>query len=690
MIYSKKPLVSFLIPVRIILTLSIIVFFFNNGFSKSLNLKTIEFTQDHADTCKEIAKTLEKQHYTGKDIDDALSSKILDLFIKRLDPTRQLFYTEDLTRFKANEYKLDDYIKKGDLTFAADVINLYLERSEERFLFILDLIDGWETKFDFTEDDSLVIDAENKPWETSKGSLETLWKKYLKNHILTFILDDKPPAEITDELKKIYTSRLNRLYQTDLQDAFEIYINSVTSSFDPHTQFFPPRASEDFDIHMSLSLEGIGAVLQNEYEFTKVVRIIPAGPADKSKLLMPGDKIVGVGQGDVGEIIDILGQRIENVVKLIRGPKDSFVRLKIIPVKDATALKTIRIKRDTVKLEEQSAQKKIVTLTRDGISYNIGIIEIPTFYLDFNAYNSGQENYKSTTKDVERLIEELKKENIDGLIVDLRDNGGGALQEASLLTGLFLKTGPTVQIKAKYRVQQLYDDDPAIAYNGPLMVLINRMSASASEIFAGAIKDYNRGIIVGTQSFGKGTVQSLQPLNKGKLKLTNAKFYRVSGESTQELGVMPDISYPPVYQTDKIGESSLDGALPWDKTRKSKYKAYGSLQEPVSILKTFIESNTNDSAGLAYLRKKIELGHEASDTREVSLNEEKRKMDRISFKEKQLGIENEYRKTIGKPAIKDLSEIEDPDSSSDDILLTETQNLMTEFIRYSKNNNLAW
>ena len=325
-------------------------------------------------------------------------------------------------------------------------------------------------------------------------------------------------------------------------------LRSSEKSFDPHTQYFPPRASEDFDIHMKLSLEGIGAVLQTEYEYTKVVRLIPKGPADKSNLLMPGDKIIGVGQGKTGEIKDTIGQRIDEVVKLIRGPKNTYVRLKIIPAEKSSSATTISIRRDKVKLEEQSAQKQVHTLTLDGREFRIGTIEIPNFYIDFEAYHRGDPKYKSTTTDVKKLLFELKSERIDGLIVDLRDNGGGSLMEANDLTGLFLTHGPTVQIRTKANTSRYYDENPSIEYRGPLLVLINRMSASASEIFAGAIKDYHRGLIVGTRSFGKGTVQELKPLGDGKLKLTSAKFYRVSGESTQNRGVVPDILFPQVYK----------------------------------------------------------------------------------------------------------------------------------------------
>jgi len=645
---------------------------------------------EYSSQCINIIHSLEKNHYSEKTLDNEMSSIILNRYIKQLDPMRQLFTLPDINRFNQYQFRFDNELKKGNLDVGFEIFNLYLARSAEKLEYILSLIKTWEKDLDFTQDDSLVIDDDLLQWRLDKQSLYPLWKSDLKNHIISLILDDQDEASIADTLEKTYSNRLKHLLQTNNSDIFQIFMNSVTSSFDPHTQYFPPNASEDFDIHMSLSLEGIGAVLQNEYEFTKVVRLIPKGPADKSNLLMPGDKIIGVGQGENGEIKDAIGQRIDTVVKMIRGPKNTFVRLKIIPSEKTDTTKTIQIKREKVKLEEQAARKDIITLSNPNPPLKIGIIEIPTFYLDFNAYNKGDPEYKSTTKDVQKLLFELKQENIDGLIVDLRDNGGGSLKEANDLTGLFLKSGPTVQIKTKNRISRLYDEDPSIEYSGPLIVLINRMSASASEIFAGAIKDYHRGIIVGERSFGKGTVQELQTLGEGKLKITSAKFYRVSGESTQNLGVMPDLRYPQLYKIEDTGESSLDDALPWDKTVKTNYSAYQPLDEIYKKLAEGYEERAFKDPGLNYLKKRIEISAELNSKAAVSLNLESRKLRKKQYEQDELVIKNEYFKAIGKDPIEKPSQENTGIEDAKNILMNQTHLVMADFIKFSKGLGFSW
>ena len=646
---------------------------------------------EYSSQCIDIIHSLERNHYSEKTLDNEMSSIILNRYIKQLDPMRQLFTLSDINRFNQYQFRFDNELKKGNLDMGFEIFNLYLARSAEKLEYILSLIKTWEKDLDFTQDDSLVIDDELLQWHLDKQSLYPLWKNDLKNHIISLILDDQDEASIADTLEKTYSNRLKHLLQTNSGDIFQIFMNSVTGSFDPHTQYFPPNASEDFDIHMSLSLEGIGAVLQNEYEFTKVVRLIPKGPADKSNLLMPGDKIIGVGQGENGEIKDAIGQRIDTVVKMIRGPKNTFVRLKIIPSEKTDTTKTIQIKREKVKLEEQAARKDIITLSHpNNPPLKIGIIEIPTFYLDFNAYNKGDPEYKSTTKDVQKLLFELKQENIDGLIVDLRDNGGGSLKEANDLTGLFLKSGPTVQIKTKNRISRLYDEDPSIEYSGPLIVLINRMSASASEIFAGAIKDYHRGIIVGARSFGKGTVQELQPLGEGKLKITSAKFYRVSGESTQNLGVMPDLQYPQLYKIEDTGESSLDGALPWDKTMKTNYSAYQPLDEIYKKLTEGYEERAFKDPGLNYLKKRIEISAELNSKAALSLNLESRKLRKKQYEQDELVIKNEYFKAIGKDPIEKPSQENTGIEDAKTILMNQTHLVMLDFIKFSKGLGFSW
>lgn len=640
--------------------------------------------------CINIIRSLERNHYSGKTLDNEMSSIILNRYIKQLDPMKQLFTLSDINQFNQYQFRFDNELKKGNLDMAFEIFNLYMVRSKEKLEYIILLIPTWEKDFDFAKDESLVVDEALLQWKPDKHSLPPLWKSDLKNHIISQILDNQDKASIAETLNKTYSNRLKHLLQTNAGDVFQIFMNSVTSSFDPHTQYFPPNASEDFDIHMSLSLEGIGAVLQNEYEFTKVVRLIPKGPADKSQLLMPGDKIIGVGQGETGEIKDAIGQRIDTVVKMIRGPKDTFVRLKIIPAEKNDSTKTIQIKREKVKLEEQAAKKEVITLSAPNPPLKIGVIEIPTFYLDFNAYNKGDKDYKSTTKDVEKLLFELKQENIDGLIIDLRDNGGGSLKEANELTGLFLKTGPTVQIRTKDRISRLYDEDPSIEYSGPLIVMINRMSASASEIFAGAIKDYHRGILVGARSFGKGTVQELQPLGDGKLKITSAKFYRVSGESTQNLGVTPDLQYPQLYKIENTGESSLDGALPWDQTMKTTYSAYPSLDVIYKKLSERYNERSLKDPGLNFLKKRIEMADELNSKKALSLNLKARELRKKQYEKDEQDLKNEYLKLTGKKPVEETNQEDTGIEDAKTILMNQTYLVMADFIYFSKNLGFTW
>ncbi len=672
-----------------ILPLGVFLLFFVFCATVFSNQAVLAPETTHMVQCVRIVASLERDHYLGKQLDKILSTQIFDRYITLLDPSRHLFTQKDMDQLNAFRYRFEKDLKKGNLSFAYDIYNLYYLRATQRLEYIQHAIKTWK-KLDLHTQDSLIIDNKNRSWQQSLEDLQGLWKKELINHIITLQLDDQEPADITDTLEKIYGSRLNRLSQTNTNDVFLLFMNSVTESFDPHTQYFPPRVSEDFDIHMSLSLEGIGAVLQTEYEYTKVLRLIPKGPADKSNLLMPGDKIIGVGQGKNGEIKDTIGQRIDEVVKLIRGPKNTYVRLKIIPAKKIGSTATISIRRDKVKLEEQAAQKKVVTLSSQSRDVRIGIIEIPNFYIDFAAYHRGEKDYKSTTNDVKKLLFELKEENIDGLIVDLRDNGGGSLKEANDLTGLFLTSGPTVQIRTKNQVTQLFDEDPSIQYTGPLLVLINRMSASASEIFAGAIKDYHRGLVVGTRSFGKGTVQELKPLGDGKLKLTAAKFYRVSGESTQHRGVLPDISLPRIYNLEDTGESSLEGALLWDVISRVRYQAYPPLDPLYDALLQQYQQRIAQDPGMVYLNRQLELTNRLGNETDLSLNIEKRRQKRELQEQAELEIENEYLTASGKEPIDTLAEKDVRINGFKEILLKQAQRIMTDFIALSKQQGYAW
>lgn len=647
--------------------------------------------RNHAIQCIRIVSALERYHYLEKKLDDPLSEQIFDRYIKYLDPSRHLLTRTDLKELEKYRQKFDNDLKRGNLKTAYEIYNLYHRRAAERYAYILDMLGKQASLLPLNSGDFLVVDGTQRPWQASEDDLRGLWEKELINHIITLTLDDhNTQSDVLETLEKIYTTRQTRLSQTTTDDVFQLIMNCVTESFDPHTQYFPPRVSEDFDIHMRLSLEGIGAVLQTEYEYTKIISLVPKGPADKSSLLMPGDKIIGVGQGETGEIKDTIGLRIDEVVKLIRGPKNTFVRLKIIPAKKTDSTTIVSIMRDTVKLEEQSAKKQVKTIHSGKKSYKIGVIEIPNFYIDFEAYNRGETEFKSTTSDVKKLLFELAEENIDGLIIDLRDNGGGALKEASDLTGLFLKSGPTVQIRTKNQMTRLYDEDPEIQYTGPLLVLINRMSASASEIFAGAIKDYQRGIIVGTQSFGKGTVQELKPLGDGKLKLTSAKFYRVSGKSTQHRGVIPHIVFPKIYKPEDTGESSLDGALPWDTIPRVPFQAYRDLTPLYASLMHEFQQRSLQDPGMVYLEKHLAWISEQETNIRLPLDIDTRKQQRLQDQQTEIEIENEYLTALGKEPIETLEDQEPVLNRYKEILLQQAEKIMADLIFSARQQGYAW
>lgn len=650
----------------------------------------LSFERNHAIQCIRIVSALERYHYLGKKMDDSLSEQIFDRFIKYLDPSRHLFMQKDLDKLSVFRHRFDTELRRGNLKTAYDIYNLHHDRASERLNFILELLKARPSPLPLNSPDFLEIDDTQRLWQSNLNDLQQLWKKELIHHLITLKLEEHTETDVAKTLEKIYTTRQTRLSQTTADDVFQLFMNCVTESFDPHTQYFPPRVSEDFDIHMRLSLEGIGAVLQTEYEYTKVVSLVPKGPADKSGLLMPGDRIIGVGQGKDGEIKDIIGLRIDEVVKQIRGQKNTHVRLKIIPAKKSDVTRVVQIKRDTVKLEEQSAKKQVKTVVSGTGSYKVGIIEIPNFYIDFEAYHRGDLQFKSTTSDVKKLLFELAKENIDGLIIDLRDNGGGSLKEASDLTGLFLKTGPTVQIRTKQQMTRLYDEDPEIQYTGPLLVLINRMSASASEIFAGAIKDYHRGIIVGTQSFGKGTVQELKPLGDGKLKLTSAKFYRVSGKSTQHRGVLPHISFPKIYKPDETGESSLDGALPWDTIPSIPFQAYPTLTQLYEPLALAFQKRRETDPGMIYLEKRLALAIQQQTRHRLPLDIDVRQQQRQQFQQAEIQIENNYLASQGNPPVQTLEEAPTVLNRYKDILLQQAQWILADLIEVANQKGYAW
>ena len=601
---------------------------------------------------KEILKILDERHFLTLPLDDALSSKLLDNYIDRLDPNKAFFYQADISEFNQYRKILDDQLKNGDDSAGFIIYDRFRQRIEDRLQKVIALLQDDQTIFDFTKDESLNTDTANNTWLESIDDGDGYWRKRIKSFLLSQKLSGDSPDKSRQQLEKRYINQLARVQKNSDDEVYEIYINSLTELYDPHTNYLAPRTSENFNINMSLSLEGIGAVLQTEDEHTKVVRVVTGGPAQKQGELKASDKITAVAQGDDGELIDVIGWRLDEVVQLIRGPKDSVVRLQISPAADTPqkGTKYIRIKRDKVKLEDQAAQKAVFTVDRDGSPYKVGVINIPAFYLDFEAYRNRDPNFKSTTRDVLKLLIELEKEEVDGVVIDLRNNGGGSLQEATTLTDLFIDKGPVVQIGRG-------DDDNSTTesrfnahYRGPLVVMINRLSASASEIFAGAIQDYKRGLIVGSQSFGKGTVQSLTPLKaRGDLKITESKFYRVSGDSTQHRGVIPDISFPELLDTETIGESSYDTALVWSKTKAVPYSQYLPIASTVSTLTLRHEMRIDNDPDFLYLTEQKKLLDNFTDKKIISLNESVRLKEKISFEQATLILENNRRSNKNLP-----------------------------------------
>ena len=626
----------------------------------NVEIKPLSAQKIHAATVEEVIQSLSKKHYNKVAINDRLSSQLLDSYIKSLDPSRSYFYQSDIQEFEEVRYTLDDELKSGDVSSGYLIYNRFQKRIGERIHYSIDRLESGK-RFDFTLNEEYETDRENSNWVSSTQEMNNLWRQRLKSSVLSLTLNDQTDEEAKDTIIKRNKSQLTRVSQTNSEDVFQIYVNNLTRLYDPHTAYFSPRSSENFKINMSLSLQGIGAVLQSEDEFTKIVRLIPSGPADKTGKLKANDKIVGVGQGANSVVEDIIGWRLDDVVQKIRGKKGTVVKLEVLADNTKSrARKTILITRDKVKLEEQSAQKKIITTKVAGKQYRIGVIDIPTFYIDFAGLQRGEKNYKSTTRDVRRLIEELKREEIDGLLIDLRNNGGGALQEANELAGLFIKVGATVQIKySNGSVGPLYDRDPSIAYTGPLGVMVNRSSASASEIFAGAIQDHRRGIVIGSQTFGKGTVQTLSPLNHGQLKLTNAKFFRISGESTQNKGVMPDISLPASLDKNEFGESSLDNALPWDTVRSVKGFSNLDLSSFFDKVNALKQKRIDNLPDFKYIQAKISHSKELKKTTKISLNKKQYKENLAAEKLWLLETENTRRTAVNLPILASFDQIED-------------------------------
>ncbi|PRB80472.1 carboxy terminal-processing peptidase [Pseudomonas sp. MYb185] len=627
-----------------------------------LDLESLQPTREQMIASLNTVELLRRHHYNRIRLDDALSSEVFDTYLRQLDPQRSLFTAADIDTFEEYRHKLDDLLLAGDLSIGFAMHTRQIQRADQRMAYARQLLREGVDKLDFTGDQSILIDREEADWPTDEKALHTLWRQQIKDEVLRLKLAGRETDAIQDLLEKRYANQQKRLYQTRSEDIFQNYINALAQVYDPHTQYLSPDNAENFDINMSLSLEGIGAVLQSDNDYTKIVRLVPAGPAEKSKQLSTADRIIGVAQ-DKGEMVDVVGWRLDEVVKLIRGPKGSSVRLEVIPASNPPSDMTSRevaLVREAVKLEDQAAKSSVLEFNEHGNDYRIGVIEVPGFYIDFKAYRRGDADYRSTTRDVRRLLGELQKQDIDGIVLDLRNNGGGSLQEATELTGLFIGQGPSVLVRdSKGDVQVLDDPNAGVAYNGPLAVIVNRLSASASEIFAGAIQDYGRGLVIGEPTFGKGTVQSIQPLNHGELKFTLAKFYRVSGQSTQNRGVVPDIAYPSLLETAEIGESSLPRALPWDTIPPARYQADTGLQPLIPQLTDRHKARAANDPQFVYTLARIDLNRSMQEREYLPLNEAKRRAEQKEFEDKLLAMENTRRKALGEEPL-DALDREDP------------------------------
>ncbi|MES2661686.1 MAG: carboxy terminal-processing peptidase [Pseudomonadota bacterium] len=704
----------FLLPAALILSFSLISSDSWARIESTLrlpeDLSTIKFSRINPEshqkrTMQSIIKNLNFSHYRKIEINDDLSERMLTEFIDALDPNRVNFFASDIKRFQSYQHTLDEAVLEGNLDPGYDIFNTHLERIIDRMIFSIHLIENEFDSINFNVEEYWINERKNLPWPETQAESDHLWRQQLKLAALSLRLADTTLTnqKLQSTLSKRYRTKLNLLLQTQNEEVFETITRVISNLYDPHTEYFSPRALDNFNINMSLSLEGIGAVLQNEDDYTKVVRLIPGGPADKSGQLHPLDKIIGVAQGKDGEIVDILGWRIEKVVDLIRGPKDSQITLEIIPAGSQTnKSKTVIITRNQVQLEDQAANSDVLELKREENNYRLGVIDIPTFYSDFQGQRSGNAEYRRASTDVAKLINKLKAKSIDGLILDLRSNGGGSLMEANQLLGLFIETGPTVQIRyANGRVELQKDLDPAVAYDGPLLVMVNRLSASASEILAGAVQDYQRGLVVGNRTFGKGTVQALRPLDRGQLKVTEAKFYRVSGASNQHQGIIPDIEMPDVIDPEDIGESALTNALPWDIIPPTRFPVLSSLQEKLPTLKTDHEKRIATDPDFIYLTERNKLAQEISKIDRISLNQITREKEIRSQKNLELKLENQRRVAKKLEPLKSYSEFEAQQSqimadnrpdqviSEQDTVLMESGQILVDWIERQKTHVAA-
>jgi carboxyl-terminal processing protease len=681
---------------------------------------------------REVVQLIENYNYKKIKINDSISSVIFDRYIKALDPSRYYFLASDIKEFEEFRTTLDDDFRVGDLSAPFYIFNVYLKRYNDRINYSMSQIKG---KYDYNQNDTYVYDREKMPWVSTVADLDNIWKNRVKYELVNLKIAGTDDAKNVETLTKRYESLKSQALKFNNQDVFQILMNSFTEAIDPHTNYFNPRNAETFSIEMSRSIEGIGATLQLENEVTKIVSVVPGGPAFKSKQINAGDRIVAVAQGINGEFEDIIGWRIDNAVAKIKGPKGTTVKLKVIPVGQELSSKPVIITlvREKVNLVDQSAKKTVKTVISDGKPFKIGIIDVPAFYADFKAANAGDPNYKSTTRDVRLLLDTLKNiDKVDAVVMDLRANGGGSLIEAIDLTGLFIDKGPVVQVKDLRGNVEIDEDKQAGAtWDGPLGVIVDRLSASASEIFAGAIQDYGRGVIMGTQTYGKGTVQSSIDLNRfvnpsmlqkmaaiikgvkektdkvtitnqkidkpvttievdkdgipqlGIINLTIGKFYRVNGNSTQHKGVIPDFNFPSIYPMDKIGEDTEPSALPFDMVKESSFKVVADLTDVKANLAKLHEQRMLTSVAYKVLQDDITEAKKRDGQTAITLNQAKLKAERDAVEAKSLSRLNELRAARGLAPVKKGDKITKEENY--DFVQDESLQIMVDLIKLTVN-----
>jgi carboxyl-terminal processing protease len=657
--------------------------------------------------CKEVASLISKYNYKKVDLNDSLSAIIYDRYLKKIDPDHNYLLASDVKAFTNFKYQLDDDLKAGNLNDVFYIFNVFQKRYLDLIKFSLAHIDD---NFDYSKDETFTYDREDLPYVATQKDMDELWIKRVKYDLLNLKIASPDMAKNKETLKKRYESLLSQSNKLSNQEVFQTFMDAFTEAVDPHTNYFNPFNAAQFNMEMSRSLEGIGATLTFENEYVTISSLVPGGPADKSHQISPKDRIVGVAQGKEGEYQNIVGWRLDNAIALIRGPKGTTVKLQILPAGSSAGgkLKIVEIIRDKIVIQDELAKKEIRTYNSNGKTVKIGIIDIPAFYVDNNGMQAGDVNYHSTTRDVSRILDTLRGEHVDGIVLDLREDGGGSLAEAISLTGLFIKEGPVVQVKdTRDKIEVDSDDDPSIAYSGPLAILVDRFSASASEIFTGALQDYGRAVVLGTQTYGKGSVQTEIDLDKvidpsladmiskvtggsgkprangsestfGQLNLTIAKFYRITGNSTQRHGVTPDITFPSVIPLDKYGEDTEPSAMPFDVIPKSDYTKAGDLSPIIPQLKKLHDERMATSDSYKYLLQDVADFKTHDAERSITLNEAALKKQRDDDDQKTFDRDNLQRVALG---LKPLKKGETKPKNEDlDFVKIEAGQIMTDYI----------